>query len=136
MRGKTNSVTAPKQQDTPRASEVAKNGAWAMGGRMAMLIAGLALNVLLAKLLDPSQLGEYFLIISMATLSATVARLGSAEAMVRLVAERPNSAAHVVRLGCRLFALGIAIVAVVTIIGGFDYLIDDLFEITLSLIHI
>lgn len=60
---------------------------WAFIGKAVGLLAGLGINMLLARFLAPDEMGTYFLALSMITVVAMVARFGTATAAVRLIAE-------------------------------------------------
>lgn len=62
-------------------------GAWALGGRMLLALAGLALNALLARLLAPGDLGLFFLMFSIVSFFAVLGSLGMNAAIVRFLAE-------------------------------------------------
>jgi O-antigen/teichoic acid export membrane protein len=62
-------------------------GAWASGGRIAMVFTALATNALLARLLSPREVGLYFLAFSVAQLGSLMGSLGLEQAVVRFVAE-------------------------------------------------
>lgn len=62
-------------------------GMWAVSGRVAMALTGLASNALLARLLSPQDFGAYFLAFSFASFGMLVGALGMNELAVRLVSE-------------------------------------------------
>ncbi len=62
-------------------------GAWASGGRIAMVFTALATNALLARLLSPREFGFYFLAFSVVQLGSLMGSLGLERAVVRFVAE-------------------------------------------------
>src|SRR5215203_1705362 len=62
-------------------------GAWASGGRIAMVFTALATNALLARLLSPREVGLYFLAFSVVQLGSLMGSLGLEQAVVRFVAE-------------------------------------------------
>ncbi len=61
--------------------------AWALGGKLATVLALLLTNALLARLLSPRELGTYFLVFSVVQIGAFVGSLGLNWTVVRLVAE-------------------------------------------------
>lgn len=61
--------------------------AWAVGGKAGAVLAALACNVLLTRLLTPQEFGAYLLTMSVASVGALVGCLGLNSATVRLVAE-------------------------------------------------
>ena len=66
-------------------------GAWASGGRIAMVFTALATNALLARLISPREVGFYFLAFSVVQLGSLVGSLGLERAVVRFVAESVGS---------------------------------------------
>jgi len=62
-------------------------GAWAFGGRMLVLATGLLINGVLARLVTPSEMGLYFLILSLILFFSQLAQLGMMRTVVRLVSE-------------------------------------------------
>jgi len=96
---------------------------WATGGRLVALPTGLAVNVLLARLLSPSDLGAYFVILSLVTLLALASELGLNQAIVRGVAEamarrQPGEAVAVVRSALGLTAAASGATAVILLVFG------------------
>lgn len=61
--------------------------AWALGGRVALAFTGLANNALLARLLDPEDLGVYFIAFSLVSLGAVAGALGLNQTVIRFVSE-------------------------------------------------
>lgn len=60
---------------------------WAMGGKVATSLLGIATYFLLARILSPDALGAYFLGLSMVGMCVTLGSLGLQQTVVRLVAE-------------------------------------------------
>jgi O-antigen/teichoic acid export membrane protein len=94
---------------------------WSTAGRFAALPAGAAANVLVARLLPPTDVGAYFVIVNLVSILALVSMLGLNQAVVRAVSEamtrgRPAAAGGVVRTSVR-------ITAVVSIALGIVYLL-------------
>lgn len=67
-----------------------RGGGWAVGGAFLLSLLGLGINALLARLLATGDLGIYFLLISFAALSATVAQAGVLQVLLRRVALSPK----------------------------------------------
>ncbi|MDQ6955156.1 MAG: oligosaccharide flippase family protein, partial [Mariprofundaceae bacterium] len=110
-----------------------KGGAWAFAGKVATAFTALAVNALLARLLVPEDIGAYFLILSLVSVTAIVAQLGLTQTIVRLVAEslatsRPARARLAVRLAVRLTALGALLMAGLLAFGGGAWLADHFFH--------
>jgi O-antigen/teichoic acid export membrane protein len=62
-------------------------GIWAFGGKIATAFIGLTANALLARLLSPSEMGAYFLALSIVLFGTMVGSLGLNRVVVRFVAE-------------------------------------------------
>jgi O-antigen/teichoic acid export membrane protein len=62
-------------------------GAWALAGRVGVVLSQLAVNALLARLLSPQDLGAYFLAFSVISFGSVAGWLGLDQAGVRFVAE-------------------------------------------------
>ena len=99
-------------------------GAWALGVRVAAVVSGLVANALLARLLSPEELGSYFLVVSLVTVSTVIAQLGLGKTVVRLVAEslaigKPGRARAAVRVVfCYTFLGSIAVAGVLSLGAG------------------
>jgi len=70
----------------PLKERLLRGGFWAFIGKVVTALAGLAINVLLARLLTPEAMGTYFLIFSLVSLAAVIAQFGLTQAVVRMVA--------------------------------------------------
>lgn len=86
-------------------------GIWAFAGRLLTSLGQLAINVLLARLLSPQDLGAYFLAFSVVALGAIAGTLGLNQAAVRFVAEsmgldQPGRARRAVRTAITFGGLG------------------------------
>jgi O-antigen/teichoic acid export membrane protein len=62
-----------------------RGSAWVMGGRLLSIFLGLVMNALLARILPPGQLGEYFTTLSLVFVGSIVAQMGLDRAVVRFV---------------------------------------------------
>lgn len=83
MTGTTASPPRRKRAD----SLAAKGGAWVAAGAAVATLAGVASNAILARVLQPGDLGAYLLLFAVVTAFATVGRVGLDLAGIRLVAE-------------------------------------------------
>ncbi len=61
-------------------------GAWILAGRLVSAIGGMAVSMLLARVLAPQELGNYFIFASIAVTGAMLAQFGTHQSVVRLVA--------------------------------------------------
>jgi O-antigen/teichoic acid export membrane protein len=98
-------------------------GAWAVGGRMALVLIGLATNALLARLLSPAELGAYFLAYSVVGMCTALGALGLTKAVVRFVAEnvgleRYGRARRAIKLSLGFGLLGALSVGLVYLLVG------------------
>lgn len=62
-------------------------GSWALAGQAFILVIGLPASYLLARLLNPSEMGAYLLALSIASFGMTIGGFGLNQVVVRLVAE-------------------------------------------------
>lgn len=60
---------------------------WSFIAKTLSIISALVINILLVRILTPEEVGTYFLIQSIVTFAAIVARFGLAQTIVRLIAE-------------------------------------------------
>jgi O-antigen/teichoic acid export membrane protein len=96
--------------------------AWVLGARIAGLALGVAINGLIARMLDPSGFGAFLLTSTMVVIGSTVAKLGMDRAVVRFTASslgvgEPGGAREAIRLAVGWAALGSAAVAAVLALG-------------------
>jgi O-antigen/teichoic acid export membrane protein len=85
------------------AQRLVRGGMWALVGRSLALPASLITAMLLARLLSPTEVGAYFLAMSLIAIGAFFAQIGMARPVVKLVAtalatERPEAARHTVKV--------------------------------------
>jgi O-antigen/teichoic acid export membrane protein len=124
-------TTPPGQQALK--SRLIRGSIWAFGGQAITVIAALAANVFLARLLAPNEMGLYFLAFSLASSAAIVAQLGLNRTVVRLVAEsigadNPGRALAAVRKIFRLAILGACVVAGLLFTGIGEWLALNIFN--------
>lgn len=97
--------------DARTGSRLLGGGAWALAGSGAETLLALAENALLARLLLPPEVGAFYLLLSVVTVTGMVGQLGMGQAVVRLVAAaigvgRPGEARAVIRRVLGIGALG------------------------------
>jgi len=97
-----------------------RGASWSLLARIVVGLTGLAVNVVVARLLKPDALAAYFLTFSVVTVAAAVARLGLPRVVVRLVSSaiasgHPGQARAAIR---RVVLLAVAASALTTIIVG------------------
>lgn len=95
---------------------ILSGASWGMAGRVLGMALGLAANVVLARLLPPAALGNYFLALSLAGISQTLAQMGLQFGVVRMIAEaigqgQQGRARAVAGWTLKLLALGTTIIA-------------------------
>src|SRR6266542_6926934 len=64
-----------------------RGSAWVLAGRILSIVSGVAVNLLLSRILTPAELGDYFLAFTIVLFASTLAQLGMDRTIVRLVAE-------------------------------------------------
>jgi len=107
----------------PISRRLLSQGAWAFSGRAVTTISALAVNVLLARLLAPDDLGAYFLILTLVSISALLAQMGLSQTAVRTIAEAlgkgmPGRTHAIIRSILRYAVAGTVLVTVGLLVGG------------------
>ena len=108
---------------TPLRQRLVAGGAWVVAGKIATASSTLLLTFLLARVLEPSEVGLYGLAFSLVTIAAMAGQLGLHQAVVRLVAEsvglgRSDRARGAVGLAFRGAAAGNLVVGALLLAGG------------------
>ena len=118
-------------------------GAWAFAGKILTAISVLAINSLLARLLTPAEMGDYFLTLSLVGFSSIVAQSGLATTIVRLVAESLALGNHCrVRQSIiwvfKITAVSVLVVALILAFGGGGFVSEKVFHSPMmgSVMHI
>jgi O-antigen/teichoic acid export membrane protein len=78
--------SAGSRPEATLASRLLSGGAWAVLGKAVAAVAAIVANAVLARLLPPSDLGIYFLLLSLVLTLSTAAQLGMNYAVVRFTA--------------------------------------------------
>jgi O-antigen/teichoic acid export membrane protein len=96
--------------------------AWVTGGRMLSIALGLALNVLLARILTPAELGQYFTTMALVFVGSIIAQLGLDRAVVRFVStalalDKPGQAKQVVKRVFFFCSIGAVATALILALG-------------------
>lgn len=104
-----------------------------MSGRILTVLAGLAVNALLTRLLTPNEVGAYFLTLSVVWGASIIAQLGLNHSVVRLVAEslslnKPRRAKETVQFVLLLVSAGVCGVVAILYFGVGDWLAMSLFK--------
>ena len=99
-----------------------RGSAWTLGGRVSAVVLGLLINVILARLLAPAELGAYFATYTLVLVGSIVARLGMDRAAVRFISTavatgKDGRARHVVRVVFLVGTAGALAVAAILVLG-------------------
>jgi O-antigen/teichoic acid export membrane protein len=127
-------ASAPNSLRSPSLKRhLLSSGGWAFGGQVAAAAFGLAVNALLARLLTPGEVGDYFLLLSLVSVAAVLAQLGLNRTVVRLVAEslasgRPGRARAAVRTVLGLGVIGMFLTGGALGLGPGQWLAIHLFD--------
>jgi O-antigen/teichoic acid export membrane protein len=108
---------------------------WVTAGKVGTFPLGLAVLFLLARLLNPRQMGVYFLALSLVTTGATIAKLGMEKTVVRLVSASravglPGRARSAVRAIFTIGAVSALAVGGFMALGGGRWLAGHLFNLS------
>jgi O-antigen/teichoic acid export membrane protein len=60
---------------------------WSLGGKLSSVFLGLVVNIFVARLLPPAEMGQYFLLVTFVGFGTILATAGLPQVMVRLVAD-------------------------------------------------
>lgn len=99
------------------------DGMWAVGGKAVAAGSTFLLSVLITRLLSPTEVGAYFLALSVVTVAALAARVGLEKTILQLVAEslgaddEPRARAAVLRI-LAIAAVTVALFALALTLGG------------------
>ncbi len=104
-------------------NRISKGGIWAAIGKFSALFLGIIINMLLARLLTPEEMGSYVLTFSIVNLGAVIGQLGLGRTSVKLVAEsmglgQPGRARRSISMILKLTVLGAFIAALFVSWGG------------------
>lgn len=115
-----------------------KGSAWAFSGKVLTALSGLAISMLLTRLLTPGEMGIYFLAFSLASVAAIVAQLGLTQTIVRLVAEsmgtgRPERARQSIILVLKLAAFSVFFIVCFIAFGLGELIAEKVFKSTIML---
>lgn len=118
-------------------------GAWAFAGRILTAVSVLAVNALLARLLSPAEMGDYFLTFSLVGFAAIVAQSGLATTIVRLVAESlalgdHGRARQSIKWVFRIISVSVLVVVLIMVFGGGAFVSGQIFQSPMmgSVVHI
>jgi O-antigen/teichoic acid export membrane protein len=97
-----------------------QGGLWAAGGRAATALTTLLVNFLLARVLQPAALGQYFFILSVVRIAYVAAMLGLGQTLIRVLAggEAREQVRPAVRAAWRWGLLGTGLTGLALGVGG------------------
>jgi O-antigen/teichoic acid export membrane protein len=106
---------------------------WFLGGRVAAIVFGLAINSILARLLTPAELGAYFTIFTLVLFGSIVARLGMDRVAVRFISSSLGTgqdarAGEAIRITLTISAGGALVVGLALSLGLGDWLARNVFQ--------
>jgi O-antigen/teichoic acid export membrane protein len=112
---------------------ILRGSAWVMGGKVATIALGVAINSMLARLLTPNQLGAYFTTYALVVIGATIAQLGLDRAVVRFVssaiaANDPGRARAAIRRTLMYGGLGAVVTGLILLLGLGDWIATNVFR--------
>ncbi len=112
---------------------IASGVSWAFCGRFVAAGTGLVITALLARLLNPQELGAYFLTVSVVSVAAIIAQLGLTQIIVRLIAEEiavgaPGRARSVLFSSFRIGTVGALLVAALFVVGPGPWIAKEVFD--------
>ncbi len=112
---------------------ILRGSAWVMAGKVTVILLGVGIASMLARILNPEQLGAYFTTYALVVIGSTIAQLGLDRAVVRFVSgaiatDQPGRARAAMRMSIGYGALGATIAAVVLLFGLGDWLAVNVFH--------
>lgn len=119
-------------QTTLLKKRILSGGAWALSGKVVTAITGLIMSALLARILEPQDMGAYFILISVVTVAAVAAQSGLHQAIVKLMAEAIGTHQHarasaVISTVAQLSLIAIFIVTVMILAGPGEWIASRIF---------
>ena len=126
--GAEGGATTGEQGAPPGAPvSVARGTAWGLAADVVTVVSGLALSVLIARYLGPTNRGVYFLVVLVATLAALAGDLGLSTSGLVFATKRTLSLSHL-HGGSVLASLGIAAVLAAAVLALGSWLIDSVLK--------
>ena len=115
------------------ARRIRVGGGWAILGRIGIALFGFLVSALLARLLDPGEMGAYFLALSLVTAGALLGQMGLDRTAVRLVAESmgvkdPGCAYITIKKVLAWGGIGSVCVAAILFLGVGRWIAVDVFK--------
>lgn len=105
-------------------------GLWAAAGSVIAALMSLAINVMLARMLAPEEMGAYFLILSLVSISAVIAQLGFLKTIVKLIGEakganEPGKIKGAIYSCFKVIIASVALMALLFFIGAGEWLAGE-----------
>ncbi|MFK5913744.1 MAG: oligosaccharide flippase family protein [Woeseiaceae bacterium] len=106
---------------------------WALLGKVLMVVLAMVLNMVLARILSPEDMGVYFISLSVVVTVATFAQVGMNQAIVRLIAESMTKESfskvrRSVLFVVQVTLIGSGILGFVLYVGVGNWLADEVFN--------
>ncbi|MEE9336679.1 MAG: oligosaccharide flippase family protein [Methylococcaceae bacterium] len=107
---------------------------WALSGKILMIMLAMVLNMVLARLLSPEDMGAYFISLAVVVTVAAFAQVGMNQAIVRLIAEgmAKGSFSYVrkaVFFAIQITLIGSGVLGFIIYVGVGDWLARDVFDL-------
>ncbi len=122
-------------EGSPLRKKLIAGFAWSFTGKALLSALGVVLNIVLARILPPEQVGEYFLALSVLSVVSAITLLGVPQPIVKLVSESlgmglAGRARKVIKRVMSLVAISSLVGGVFLAFGGGVWLSERLFEST------
>jgi O-antigen/teichoic acid export membrane protein len=128
-------ATAPVEAVVPPSvrRRLLQGTSWVLGGRVAAIVLGLVINAVLARLMDPAELGAYFTIFTLVLLGSIVARMGMDRVAVRFISSslgtgRDARAGDAIRIALTVSVGGALVVGLALSLGVGAWLARDVYH--------
>ncbi len=115
------------------AQRMISGSAWAFGGKICTAGGSFVANAMLIRLMNPTEVGIYFIAFSIVSIASTVAILGMNQTAVRLIAEcmahgQTKGAIRIIKIALTTAVIGIALVITLIVGGVGEVLADEVFH--------
>ena len=133
LAAKFQALTARLTGASPLQKKLLGGGMWAVIGKVTLSGGGLALNMILARILSPDEMGAYFIAVSILAVVGVFILLGLNQAIVRLIAEamavrQPGRARQAIQWAFTLLLLGCLLGIVFMLLGGGQWITEHIFH--------
>ncbi len=115
------------------AQRIISGSAWAFGGKICIAGGSFIANAMLIRLMNPTEVGTYFIAISLVSIASTVAIFGMNQTVVRLIAERmahgqTTGAVKVIKIALATTIIGVVLIIALVAGGVGEILADTVFQ--------